>query len=158
MSYLSEYSDLVTVISNFDKNLLIIKGWSVTFGLATIALGFKEKARGMFITAAIAAICFWILDAETKWHQTNYYLRMNQIELECQSKGIETCPKIDWAWRESASQSTPFVKSKGPTVDNIEIRNRLIWYVYPHVFLPHVIVLLIGFFFFRKANFDNYVR
>jgi hypothetical protein len=48
---------LVGIINSFDGNLLIIKAWSVSFGLATIALGFKVKSRGIFVSAALADLC-----------------------------------------------------------------------------------------------------
>ncbi|NTW89207.1 MAG: hypothetical protein HGB26_08885 [Desulfobulbaceae bacterium] len=80
----TEYYKLTDIIDDFDNRILQIKSRGVTFGLATIARGFKEKARGLFLLAAVSGICFWVILAETKWHQTNYFLRMNEIEYSCQ--------------------------------------------------------------------------
>ena len=157
---LDEYKEVVSIVAGFDKNLLLIKGWGVTFGLATLALGFKEKSRGIFITAALSALCFWILEAETKWHQSNYYLRMNQIELWCQTTKpppMDLCPKIDWSWREARSESSPFVSQKDSLVGNIDIPNRLTWYIMPHVFLPHLIVLVLGGYLGSRRGFERWI-
>lgn len=157
----AEYYKIVDIINSFDERLLQIKGWGVTFGLATIAIGFKEKVRGVFMLAAIAGICFWMIEAETKWHQSNYYLRMNEIEYFCsQNTGLsENCPKIDWSWSKSKAISTPFSKE----IDDSKIMkkvssNRYIWYVMPHVIIPHIVVVFLGFFFFRRKQFDKWVN
>lgn len=156
---LDEYKEVVSIVVEFDRNLLLIKGWGVTFGLATLALGFKEKSRGIFITAALSALCFWILEAETKWHQSNYYLRMNQIEMWCQTQvdPKDLCPKIDWSWREARGDSSPFAEKKDSLVGTIDIPNRFTWYIMPHVFLPHLIVLILGGYLSSRRGFDRWI-
>ena len=161
---LEEYLKVVDIVASFDKNLLLIKGWSVTFGLATIALGFKEKSRGLFIIAAFAALCFWILEAETKWHQSNYYLRMNQIEVSCQANYDSNnydpkfqCPKIDWSWRQARDKTIPHSKERSPRVAEIELPNKFQWYILPNVFLPHLIVMTLGFVIGLTDLFEKWI-
>lgn len=161
-----EYGHLIGIILKFDENLLLIKGWGVTFGLATIALAFKEKSRGLFLLAAISGLCFWIIEAEVKWHQSNYYYRMNQIEYSCQKdyqKEIKlnlktVCPKIDWSWREARALSTPFIEPEGEVVKLKEVPIRFWSYIFPHVFLPHIFVVIMGFVFFRRKIFDRCIK
>jgi len=39
----TEYYKIVGAVSDFDKNLLTVKGWGVTLGLAAIAWGFQNQ-------------------------------------------------------------------------------------------------------------------
>lgn len=104
-----EYLKLVDVIDAYDTRLLVIKGWSVTFSLVMLGLAFEKKVRFLFLVASISSICFFLLDATYKNYQTNYYSRMNQIEVTCSkqvtaiignkdSVEINPRPGIDWAW------------------------------------------------------------
>ena len=43
-----EYLKLVDVVSSFDSNLITVKSWGVTLGLAALGFGFKEKNWGYF--------------------------------------------------------------------------------------------------------------
>lgn len=149
-----EYYKLVDIVLKFDSNLLLVKGWGVTFSFATLVLGFKEKARGLFLLAAISGLCFWVIEAEMKWHQSNYYYRMSDIEHICSSSPAKaTCPKIDWSWNKARELSTPFADEVigievGPKTPEARIRK----YFMVHVWLPHIAVVFLGFFFFRKNS------
>ena len=160
-AYSDEYFALIDIILKFDENLLLVKSWSVTFGLATLALGFKEKVRGLFLVAAISGVCFWIVEAEMKWHQTNYYYRMNQIESFCENNIDKeqrfNCPKIDWSWNEARQLSTPRVDWEGSEVKTRDIEIRFKKYLLPHVMIPNIVVIVFGMFFFYRRNFRKWV-
>lgn len=104
-----EYFKLVDVIDAYDTRLLVIKGWSVTFSLVMLGLAFEKKVRLLFLVASISSICFFLLDITYKNYQTNYYSRMNQIEVVCskqvtdnkgnkESVKLSPRPGIDWVW------------------------------------------------------------
>jgi hypothetical protein len=72
-----EYYKIVDIVTGFDQRLLTIKGWGVTFSLATAALGFNY---GLLLIAAASALAFWIVEASVKRHQMRYYPRMGMAE------------------------------------------------------------------------------
>jgi len=77
----AEYYKLVGIVSDFDKNLLTVKGWGVTLGLAALAWGFQNQHYGLFLIATIAGLAFWMIEAVMKRHQMRYYVRMREIEV-----------------------------------------------------------------------------
>lgn len=102
---MSEYYAIYETVSAFDQRLLTIKSWGVTFGLATLGLGFQQDHYGLFLVAAISALAFWALEAVTKLHQMRHFPRMGDIEqasyelfhIETES-GAVSSPLIDWSW------------------------------------------------------------
>ena len=64
-----EYYALLNIVTEFDKRLLVIKGWGVTLSLAGLVLGFQEQHYGIFLIAAVSAIAFWAIEGVTKRQQ-----------------------------------------------------------------------------------------
>jgi hypothetical protein len=147
-----EYFELLKVVTDFDGRLLLIKGWGVTFGLATLALAFQKRSAGLFLVAALAGLCFWILEAQLKGHQMRYYPRMRHIEVVCaeaaRSNEQPPSPLIDWSWEQASRQ---LAEGRVPNESKIDERNVLRAYRYtfllPHVFLPHVVTVSVGILF-----------
>ena len=107
-----EYFKLIDIIEAYDTRLLAVKGWSVTFSLVMLGLAFEKKIRFLFLVAAISSVCFLLLDATYKNYQTNYYSRMNQIEVACSKQmtlngdvKIHPRPGVDWAWWEAEKKN-----------------------------------------------------
>ena len=71
-----EYYTLTDIVAGFDQRLLTIKGWGVTFSLATLALAFQQNHYGLFLVAAASALAFWVIEGSVKLHQMRYYPRM----------------------------------------------------------------------------------
>jgi len=162
---MDEYQAIFATVNSFDERLLIIKGWAVTFTLATLVLAFEKKNKNLFTVALLSSLCFWVLEAETKKHQTKYYYRMAALEISKAgfdgapndkgcfvrngNKGFIDSVLIDWSWREPTKALT----------NEICMRKPLNWYsayIYPHIAIPHVfIVLFCLFFIFRKRVFNG---
>jgi hypothetical protein len=146
---LREYFELLKVISDFDGRLLLIKGWGVTFGLATFALGFQKRSAGVLLVAALSGVCFWTLEAEFKGYQMRYYPRMRHIEVVCAQTAQSRVPPqppgplIDWSWDNAPDQLRD---GRIPDESRIQERTALRAYRYrmllPQVFLPHVITVI----------------
>ena len=149
-----EYFELLKVVSDFDGRLLLIKGWGVTFGLATLALGFQKRSAGVFWVAALSGFCFWILEAELKGYQMRYYPRMRHIEVVCADTARSQVPPqppgplIDWSWENAPAQLR---NGRVPEESKIQERTALTAYRYrmllPQVFLPHVVTVSFGVLF-----------
>ena len=75
-----EYFEIMKIISNYDNILMIIKGWSITVGIALIGYSLKYNKRSILFVCAFCALCFAFVDAKFKEYQTNYYDRMIIIE------------------------------------------------------------------------------
>ena len=141
---LKEYYELFAVIAQFDERLFLVKGWGVTFSLATLALAFQRWSWGLFLVAALSAVSFWSLEAVIKGHQVQYYPRMREIELVCagtEASQIATSPRIDWSWEGSEESGMQVPK---PRVGTPTFLQRLF---YGAVALPHVITFLAGLLF-----------
>jgi hypothetical protein len=80
-----EYFVLQGVVESYNQQSLIIKGWSVTVGMAALiaayALPVAEAAgRAGVVLAALAAVPFYLTDALWKSFQEAYYPRIRCIE------------------------------------------------------------------------------
>ena len=97
-----EYFKILDVVSSYDAHLLTIKGWSITVGLALIGYAFQQKNRSILLLCCVGSICFILIDAKFKQYQTNYYPRMQTIEI-CINKTNNECPvlQIDRSWNKS---------------------------------------------------------
>lgn len=148
----TEYYKIVSIVSDFDKNLLTVKGWGVTLSLAALAWGFQNQHYGLFLVACMSGIAFWIIEAVMKMHQMRYYVRMREIEVISstlsETKLLDgspvSAPLIDWSW-EKAPES---FKGSRPAWTSPERYGRNAWFrlswLLPHVFLPHVITAAVG--------------
>ncbi len=157
-----EYFELLAIVGNFDDRFLIVKGWSVTFSLATLALAFQKRSNGLLFVAALSALSFWVLEASMKAHQLGYYPRMRQIEVLCNEDG-KAAPGVDWAW----AQAEELLEGRQSEIEGPISQRReenlpfsflglhlsVLWF--PHVFLPHLVTLAAAvfcFFWYRKGR------
>jgi hypothetical protein len=159
-----EYYKLLGIVGEFDKNLLIIKGWGVTFSLVALAEGFKEKHYGIFLIAFISGLAFWIVEGVTKRHQMRFYVRMREIEViiseltkSTLSDGTKvSTPQIDWGWKiakdyflgeSSGVPPLPIRYEKSPAYS-------FVWF-FPHVAMPHVVIVIAGGILFILGIFGR---
>jgi hypothetical protein len=141
-----EYLALLQQVELFDGRFITVKGWAVTFSLATLALAFQKKAAGLFLVAALSALSFWVLEAEMKQHQMRHYPRMRAIEVACFP--IKGGPAIDWSWEQSEKlalgQTEAIPAQPEPRTGLAGYRTA---YFLPHVMLPHAVTVLLGLVF-----------
>jgi hypothetical protein len=98
-----EYYAVLGIVKDFDKNLLVVKGWGATVSTVTLAAGFEKENYGIFLVAALAGAAFWTIEATMKRHQMRCYVRMREIEyLRAaplgEAAGGHSTPQIDWSW------------------------------------------------------------
>lgn len=127
----AEYFYLQKVIEDFDSCAIAIKAWSITFSLTAIGGAFASKAHFVFLIASVSALMFWILEAVWKSFQTGYYQGSEAIERYFNGSGTLTAPfQIGDTWFQhwSAGGNRQWVKM-------------MLW---PHVALPHAVVVVIG--------------
>jgi len=158
----TEYFKIVDIVTSFDQRLLTVKGWGVTLSLASIGIGFQQGHYGLFLVAAVSGVAFWLIEGITKVHQMRYYPRMGDIEVAAfklyhldTPDGRVSSPLIDWAWETAG----PRVRGGSPKGDPdepqpwpkdavsgkiIPRRSRSHPLVYPHVFFPHLVSVLVG--------------
>jgi hypothetical protein len=168
---LEEYKELIKIINNFDDRILIIKSWSISFTLATLAVAVQKKNSVIILLDILASFCFWILEAETKYHQIRYYYRMRDIEV-LNSTGNNTPLKvsginvnkannelrnknalrIDWSWEKPSEHFASEIKR----------REEIKWYEvygYIHIMIPHILVILFCVAWIllrqRRKHFDD---
>ena len=157
----TEYYRIIGIVEGFDQRLLTIKSWGVTFALATLGFWFQQGHYGLFLVAAAAALAFWMIEGSVKLQQRRYYPRMGDIEvISFELWGVETpsgpasSPLIDWSFF-TAWPRLHGGKSKG------DPRTPVRWkdvnkqpgaivrpFLYPHVALPHAIVVVLGLVLF----------
>ncbi len=145
----AEYYKLVSIVSDFDKNLLTVKGWGVTLGLAALAWGFQNQHYGLFLIATISGLAFWMIEAVMKRHQMRYYVRMREIEvisfdiskIELSEGSLVSTPLIDWSWERAYKKGkkawTP------PKLHHSRTAYTFAWFL-PQVFLPHLLTVIAG--------------
>ena len=130
----AEYLHIQKTIEDFDARALSIKAWCVTFGLAAIAGAFASHTSTVFLIAAVSAVLFWYLETSWKIFQLAYYARSEKIELHFRTKSERSklpAPfQIGVAWQK-----------RWEKIEDKEIRWVAMW---PHVALPHALVLVLG--------------
>jgi len=154
-----EYYALADSVSGYDGRLMIVKGWSVTLSLAALGLGFQQQHYALFALGAATAAGFWFLDALMKGHQVRTYSRMRDIEVaayelnavELGDLGYVSAPRIDVSW--GYRGQVPDWRTAAPrrrTPAEVQLVLRLRW-VMPHVFLPHLVAVILGAALFCAA-------
>ena len=148
-----EYYKLLEIVGEFDKNLLIVKGWGVTFSLVALAGGFQQEHFGLFLVACISALAFWIVEGTIKRHQMRYYFRMREIEVinfELMQKTLPdkskiSTPQIDWSWKIANDYYTGKRKGTPPVPARYQktLSYSYVWF-FPHVAMPHALVVIFG--------------
>jgi hypothetical protein len=154
---MTEYVAIVKLVSEFDGRLMIIKGWSVTLSLAGLGLAFQQAHYALFILASATAIAFWSIEASVKRHQMQYYPRMRAIEVASSKLNsitidgvVVSAPLIDWFW---GFRGEGDFQPDSPTPRDATNTRRLIRRApyMPHVMLPHIIAVTLGFILFILA-------
>lgn len=165
---MAEYFKMVDIVTEFDRRQLTVKGWGVTASLAALALGFQQEHYGLFLVAAVGAVAFWGIEATYKTQQRAYYPRMGDIEWtayelyrqQLPNGEPASSPLIDWGFY-TAWQRLGLKPSKGSPrephawEDFKDAPGRRSW-LYPHVFLPHAIVVVLGFTLFFMGWFGAF--
>lgn len=136
MALADEYRLLFETYEGFNGQSLIIKGWSVTVGMATLigvyALAMKDRpGRPAVVLAALSVIPFWVTDALWKTIQTGYEIRLDKIE-RMMAAGISG----------PAYQSfTTWAAKAEPTITLWSVLANM---VNATVLLPHALILFFG--------------
>ena len=159
-----EYFAILEVVSQYDGRFMLVKGWSVTLSLASLGLGFQQRHYSLFALGAITALSFWYLDALLKGHQMRYYSRMRDIEVashalnnvQLRDLSEVSAPRIDSYWEFTGKG--PDSRNFAPTRRSAKSIRRQLWmkYLFPHVMLPHVVAVILGFSFFVAARSDGW--
>lgn len=127
----TEYFHLQKTIEDFDSKAMTIKGWSVTFGLSVLVGAFASHAAPVLLIAAASSLLFWFLETMWKVFQLGYYERAGQIESHFRGEVELTVPnQIGTAWMEKWN-NTPWS----------EVARMALW---PHIALPHAVVVVMG--------------
>ncbi len=125
-----EYFHLQSAIESFDEKALTIKAWSVTLSMVGIGAAFTAKMPLLLLLSAGASLLFWLVEGLWKTFQQANYYRIRTIEDYMQGKiPLEEfrIPDIAHAW------SVGWRK--------VSLLKVMSW---PHVFLPHLIVVITG--------------
>ncbi|GAA4357950.1 hypothetical protein [Angustibacter luteus] len=154
-----EYYAALGAVSEYDGRLMVIKGWSVTLSLAALGLGFQQQHYALFGLAAVTALGFWFLDVLLKGYQMRYYARMRDIEVatyrlnavELEGLGLVSAPRIDMSW-DYKGEGRDWRTDAPVRRDAKELRYmHHLPYLMPHVFLPHVVAVVLGTGLFLAA-------
>lgn len=135
----AEYLHIQKTIEDFDARALTIKAWSVTFSLVAIGGAFASHSSIPFLVSAASAGIFWLLEIQWKLFQSSYYARASAIEAHFRGEGRVEHPfqiSTSWyrTWKEQGFAEIPRVAR------------------WPHVALPHVVVMTLGaLLFFLSA-------
>lgn len=163
-----EYFSLLGTISRIDDRLLLVSLWSITGGLALIALAFYFRARSILLVAIVASLGFWIMQGSLTIQQAQYEPRMRQIESTC----FETAkgPGITWGLAAAAElEDAPDRSISGtPFSDRIAPQTTMVSPYIPielgplataltdeAIALPHLLQIalaLLGLLFMRRAK------
>jgi len=123
-----EYFHLQSVIDKFDDKSLLIKQWCVTLCMTGISGAFVKKAPLLLLLSSGAGILFWIIEAYWKSFQRVARRRAKDIEAYLNGNLDDLkYPYITSAWG-----------------DNWFHRDVFEVFFWPHVLLPHLIVVLLG--------------
>ncbi len=125
-----EYFHLQSTMESFDEKALTIKAWSVTLSMVGIGAAFTAKLPLLLLLSAGASLLFWLVEGSWKTFQQANYYRLRKIEDYMQGKiPLEAfrVPDITHAWSVGWRE--------------VSLRKVMSW---PHVFLPHAIVVIAG--------------
>ncbi len=78
-----EYFSLLETVSRIDDRLLLVSLWSLSGGIALIALAFYFRSRSVLLVAIVASLGFWVMQGSLTVQQARYEPRMRQIEGTC---------------------------------------------------------------------------
>lgn len=127
-----EYLQLQKTVEEFDGKALTIKAWSVTLSAAGLVASYVEKQPLILLIAAASAVIFWLIEALWKTNQNAFYSRIYQIE-EAFRNPVDDFPAFQIATSWSQSWHAGRKERK--------VFQVMVW---PHVFLPHIVVAAVG--------------
>ena len=126
-----EYLYIQSLIGNFDGRMLTIKAWSVSFSLAALGSAFATHTDKVLLIASLSALMFWIIEGLWKTFQYAHYDRSGKLENYFAGKRKNLNPmQIGTSWY------TQWKKGGNKRLFRI-----MGW---PHVYLPHGVVFLLG--------------
>jgi hypothetical protein len=144
---MQEYLQLQKVVEDYDQRALTIKAWSVTFSAAALGTAYVQNEPLLLLIAAISAFVFWIVEALWKTNQQAYYARVWEIEVHYQNEGADQIRDI-----------RPFAigLSYDKSFKELGAYSR-VWTVmrWPHVALPHIVVIFAGLLLLGAALFSG---
>jgi hypothetical protein len=129
-----EYFHLHNAVQEFDQRALTIKAWSVTTSMVGIAVSFYEKIPVLLLLSSLSSLLFWVIEACWKEFQQCYYPRIMEIE--------NFFRHPDRHMTESPLQ---IHRSWSQTYNRFNISRFLKIMCWPHVRLPHFIIVVGGF-------------
>ena len=127
----TEYLHLQKTIEDFDAKAMTIKAWSVTFSFSVIVGAFASHAPAVLLVAAVSALLFWFLETMWKAFQLGYYERAGADRSALSRRGA-----VAGAHQIGASWMQRWHRTSWP-----EIARMACW---PHVALPHAVVVVVG--------------
>ena len=144
-----EYFALLAIVENYNDQSLVIKGWSVTVGIAALIAAYSQPLSegagrvGVFV-AALATLPFYLTDALWKTYQDAYAVRITAIEAQYRGPF-----NVDFGLPQSWSdvgllQSWSDWENAYDSYSLQSIMNYLGALINPSVFMPHVFVLIVG--------------
>jgi hypothetical protein len=137
-----EYVQLQKAIEDFDGRAIVIKTWSISFSLAATVGAFASHAPAAFLVASVSSALFWLIEGFWKRFQDAYYARATLIERFFAGEEHEVTPfQIARSW------NTAWVKGTVGRLLRI-----MMW---PHVALPHVLVMSMGVALFALWYFER---
>lgn len=145
-----EYELAYTAYESFNDQLLAIKGWSVTIGLAGILASYSESLKGNGRVAVLAAsasvIPFWVMDAQWKSYQTAYADIIGVFESgENWIAESPQLPSLFMDWKMAHNSGQWFAGSSWKWL--AETNWSWVSHLYlPNVALPHVFILALGMY------------
>lgn len=127
-----EYALVQKLYEDFGARALTVKAWSVTFSATGLGLAYTADERVILLLAAASAAIFWFVEALLKAHQKAFLPRIQAIEAHFRGEEkLTAAMQINRAWRTSFDE-------KG------RLRRGLLRAFWPHVALPHVLIILVG--------------
>lgn len=129
-----EYLALFRIYESFNDQSLIIKGWSVTVGMAALIAAYASKPSErpgaiLVVLAACSVLPFYLTDAVWKAIQGGYLLRLADIEAAFRTDSATEAFQMFTVW------------SGGFRLD---IAGLWAAAVNPTVFLPHLPIFVAG--------------
>jgi hypothetical protein len=131
----AEYQMLYTTYEGYNDQVLTLKGWSATVGIAALLAAYTKgvaaSGRVGVLVAALTAIPFWLTETFWKLFQQSYLARIDAIET-CFRTSVTECTAVQI----SASWTASFHEERFSTWMGIAFD--------PHVLLPHGFLFAVG--------------
>lgn len=136
-----EYNLVYGIYEGYGGQLIELKGWSVTVGLAALLAAYSKpvskNGRIAVLIAALSAIPFWLTETLWRQFQNANLSRLEKIE-ECAAGLVKGCSPL---------QSITFWQSE------YQAEKYVGWFKVafdPHVLMPHAFLFALGLLLFFK--------